>query len=129
MVKKRKSLRRSGVLDDLRNNRNRPLCEIHPGEILQTEFLEPLGLTARDLSARLEFSSTAIQRVIRGKRGITADLALRLGKFFRISGEFWMGLQNDFDLRQAANRVGSLACVKPISRAAVIRAQDAIYPK
>jgi addiction module HigA family antidote len=74
---------------------------IHPGEILQEEFLKPLKLTAYRLASDIDVPSSRISDIIRGKRPITVDTALRLGSFFNMSSEFWLDLQNDYDLEQA----------------------------
>jgi addiction module HigA family antidote len=72
---------------------------ILPGEILQEEFLIPLEITAYRLAKETKISATRISEIIKGKRRITADSALRFSKFFGNSPEFWMGIQNDYDLR------------------------------
>ena len=70
---------------------------IHPGEILNEEFLIPLKISAYKLSKDLEIPQTRISQIIKGKRRITADTALRLSSYFGISAKFWLGLQDDFD--------------------------------
>jgi antitoxin HigA-1 len=72
---------------------------IHPGEILRTEFMQPMKITAYRLAKDLEFPG--IYDVVRGKRAVTADTALRLGKYFGLPAQFWMNLQTDYDLRIA----------------------------
>jgi addiction module HigA family antidote len=72
---------------------------IHPGEILKTEFMEPMGLSAYELAKALNFPG--IYEVVRGDRAVSADTAIRLGKFFGLPGQFWLNLQNDYDLRLA----------------------------
>jgi len=72
----------------------------HPGEILRTEFMEPLGITAYRLAKELYFPG--IYEVVREQRSISADLALRLGRYFSMTPQFWMNLQADYDLRVAA---------------------------
>lgn len=84
-----------------KRGRNPRFIAIHPGEILRTEFMEPVGLTAERLAVGIH--SSAIHDVLREKRPITADLALRLGKFFGVSAEMILGLQNEYDLRIAAS--------------------------
>ena len=90
---------------------------IHPGEILHTEFMEPLGLTAYRLAKELHISAPRVNDLIRGKRGITADTALRLSRYFGNSAQFWIGLQSGHDLWLAA-RERSWTKVKPRERAA-----------
>lgn len=85
---------------------------IHPGEILLTEFLEPLGLTAYRLAKELHVPAPRVGDVIRGKRAISADTALRLGIYFGLPAQFWLNLQNEYDLRRAS-RSGALKNVTP----------------
>ena len=72
---------------------------VHPGDILKTEFMEPIGLSAYELAKALNFPG--IYEVVRGGRAISADTAIRLGKYFGLPAQFWMNLQNDYDLRIA----------------------------
>ena len=72
----------------------------HPGEILRTEFMEPIGITAYQLAKALHFPG--IYEIVREQRGISAEVALRLGKYFGMTPQFWMNLQSDYDLRLAA---------------------------
>ena len=72
----------------------------HPGEILRTEFMEPMGITAYQLAKALHLPG--IYEIVRGKRAISANVALRLGKYFDMTPQFWMNLQTDYDLRIAA---------------------------
>ena len=74
---------------------------IHPGEILREEFLLPMGLTAHALAIALQVPAPRINDIVRERRSITADTALRLAKYFGVSTEFWMGLQADFDIATA----------------------------
>jgi addiction module HigA family antidote len=73
---------------------------IHPGEILQVEFLNPLGISAYKLSKDLHIPQTRISEILKGNRRITADTALRLSKYFGNSARFWLGLQDDFDIEE-----------------------------
>ena len=70
-----------------------------PGEILNTEFMEPMGVSAYELAKALNFPG--IYEVVRGDRAISADTAIRLGKYFGLPAQFWLNLQNDYDLRIA----------------------------
>ena len=79
------------------------LKNIHPGEILKAEFLDPMGISAYKLSKATFISQTRISEIIKGNRRITADTALRFAKFFGTSAKFWLGLQDDYDL-EAANQ-------------------------
>jgi addiction module HigA family antidote len=81
-------------------NNNR-LPNIHPGEILQLEFLEPLKITPYRLSKDIGVSQTRISEILSGKRSITADTALRLSYYFGNNAQFWLNLQTQYDLRQA----------------------------
>lgn len=74
------------------------LANIHPGEILYYEFLEPLEISAYRLSKDLRIPQTRISEIIKGNRRITADTALRLSKYFGNSAKFWLGIQDDFDI-------------------------------
>jgi antitoxin HigA-1 len=76
------------------------LKNIHPGEILQEEFLLPLGLTAYKLSKDIGIPQTRVSEIIKGNRRVTADTALRLSKYFGNSAKFWLGLQDDFDIEE-----------------------------
>jgi len=80
--------------------KTRKVFAIHPGEILQTEFMEPMGVSAYALAKALNFPG--IYEVVRGDRAISADTAIRLGKYFGLPAQFWLNLQNDYDLRIAA---------------------------
>jgi len=82
----------------------------HPGEILRAEFMEPMGITAYQLAKALH--SPGIYEIARGQRAISADIALRLGKYFGMTPQFWMNLQADYDLRLAARRA-PLSKIKP----------------
>lgn len=75
------------------------LAPVHPGEILAEDFMAPLGLTANQLALSLRIPANRITAIIARKRGITADTALRLARYFDTSAEVWMGLQGDYDLQ------------------------------
>jgi addiction module HigA family antidote len=77
----------------------RRIFAVHPGEILKTEFMEPMGVSAYALAKALNFPG--IYEVARGDRAISADTAIRLGKYFGLPAQFWLNLQNDYDLRIA----------------------------
>lgn len=76
------------------------LANVHPGEILNYEFLEPLEISAYRLSKDLKIPQTRISEIIKGKRRITADTALRLSKYFGNSAKFWLGIQDDYDIEE-----------------------------
>ena len=77
------------------------LKNIHPGEVLLEEFLKPLSLSAYRLAKETKIPQTRISEIIKGKRRITADTALRLSKYFGTSAKFWLGLQDDYDLEES----------------------------
>jgi addiction module HigA family antidote len=76
------------------------LTNIHPGEVLKEEFLIPLNISAYRLSKETFIPQTRISEILKRKRRITADTALRLSKYFGTSAKFWLGLQGDFDLEE-----------------------------
>ena len=83
------------------------LENIHPGEVLQDEFLKPLGISAYRLAKDLGIPQTRVSQIIKGKRRITADTALRLSKYFGNSAKFWLGLQDDYDIEQGRRSMDS----------------------
>jgi len=76
------------------------LANVHPGDVLLYEFLEPLKVTAYRLSKDLKIPQTRVSEILKGNRRITADTALRLSKYFGNSAKFWLGLQDDYDLEE-----------------------------
>jgi len=80
------------------NNSMRP---IHPGEILREEYLDPLGMSVNALSKALHVTPTRMNEIVRENRGITADTAMRLARYFGTSERFWLNLQTEYELRQA----------------------------
>lgn len=78
---------------------------VHPGEILNEEFLLPMKITAYRLAKETKINPTRVSEIIHGKRGITADTALRFSKFFGNSVEFWMGIQDEFEIREERNKI------------------------
>ena len=84
------------------SQKQKKILAVHPGEILKTEFMEPMGLSGYALAKALHFPG--IYEVVRGVRAVSADSALRLGKYFGLPAQFWLNLQNDYDLRIAARR-------------------------
>jgi antitoxin HigA-1 len=78
------------------------LPNIHPGEILRLDFLEPLEITPYRLSMDIGVQQTRISEILSGKRGISADTALRLARYFGNSAQFWLNLQTNYDIREAA---------------------------
>lgn len=86
--------------------RKRDMPPVHPGEILKADFLEPLGLSVNALSRAIGVPRTRLNDVVRGRRGITADTAMRLARFFRVSAQFWMNLQSHYELEVAEEAHG-----------------------
>ena len=88
----------------------------HPGEMLQEEFLKPLGVTQSAFAIRLGVSFPRLNEVIRGKRGVTPDTALRLARVTGMSADFWLGLQQDWDLWHAlrSDRARAIEQLEPL---------------
>jgi addiction module HigA family antidote len=78
--------------------KSKKMAPVHPGEILQEEFLLPLGLSQNRLALALRVPARRINEIVLGKRGVTADTALRLARYFGMSPQFWLGLQMDYEL-------------------------------
>ena len=91
----------------------------HPGEMLLNEFLEPLGVSQSAFAIRLGVSFPRLNEVVRGKRGVTPDTALRLARVTGMSADFWLGLQQDWDLWHALRGEGAEAiqALQPLSQA------------
>ncbi|MCI5159873.1 MAG: addiction module antidote protein, HigA family [Candidatus Electrothrix sp. AUS1_2] len=77
------------------------MAPLHPGEVLQEEFLKPMGLSRNKLALALHVPARRINEIVLGRRGISADTALRLSRYFDMSPQFWLGLQMDFELDMA----------------------------
>lgn len=82
----------------------RYLKNIHPGEILKEEFLEPIGISVYRLSKETGLSQARLSQIIRCKRSITAETAVKLGRFFGVPSEFWMNLQTLYDIEEVEKR-------------------------
>ncbi len=74
---------------------------VHPGEILQHEYLVPLDMSARALAAKIGVPANRLTEIVAGRRGVTADTAIRLGRYFATSPEFWLNMQTTYDLVKA----------------------------
>lgn len=95
------------------------LPNIHPGEVLQEEFLREFNITAYRLAQSLRIPQTRVAAILKGKRRITADTALRLGRYFGNSPKFWLGLQDDYDLEEEQiHHLADLEVVQPFKEAA-----------
>jgi addiction module HigA family antidote len=91
---------------------------IHPGEVLREEFLIPMNLTAHALALALHVPAPRINDITRERRGVTADTAMRLARFFNMSPEFWMGLQADYEMALARQSLADeLKSIKPFQSA------------
>ena len=87
--------------------RTRRLPNIHPGEVLREEFMQPLGLSSYRLAKELHVTQPRVNDLVLEKRGVTADMALRLGTYFGTGPEFWMNLQQTFELEVAQRTAGT----------------------
>ncbi len=96
----------------------REVPPIHPGEILREEVLVPLGLSANALAIAIGVPATRVNEIVNERRAITGDTALRLGRYFHMTGEFWMSLQGDYDLELVRYRSGKeiKKAVRPAAR-------------
>ena len=110
----RRALRDRQLPDDERIMRKLP--NIHPGEVLQEEFLIPMGISQNALARAIGVPPRRVNEIVLGKRAITADTALRLAHYFGTSEQFWMTLQTSFDLEEARNKLGNR--LKQLERAA-----------
>ena len=99
--------------------KRKELPPLHPGEILQREFLEPMGISQSKLAMALHVPTRRINEIVLGKRSVTADMALRLARYFRMSPQFWLGLQMDYelDVAQDASDQRIKQEVKPLAAA------------
>jgi len=95
----------SNLLTTTKGRRRRPLWNIHPGEILREEFLKPLALTPYRLAKEVHVPAPCINDIVLEKRGITADTAVRLARYFGTSAEFWMNAQSFYDVRKAMRKL------------------------
>ncbi|HMM50343.1 MAG TPA: HigA family addiction module antitoxin [Burkholderiaceae bacterium] len=93
---------------------------IHPGEILREEYLTPLGISASALAIQLRVPAPRINDVVRERRSISPDTALRLARYFGTTAQFWLNLQSSFDLRKAEREIGDKVKqeVRPMPQAA-----------
>jgi antitoxin HigA-1 len=87
--------------------KNKTMPPVHPGETLREDFLEPLGLTANGVAIELRVPVSRVNDIVRGRRAITADTALRLARYFGTTPQFWMNLQTNYDLELARDQRGT----------------------
>ncbi|MCI0447056.1 HigA family addiction module antitoxin [bacterium] len=85
--------------------KKKKLHSVHPGEVLQEEFLKPMGLSQNKLALNIGVPARRINEIVLQKRKVTADTALRLGRFFGTSAQFWLGLQSQYDLDVASDKL------------------------
>lgn len=91
---------------------------IHPGEILMEEFIEPMGITQNKLAVSIGVPPRRINEIVHGQRRITADTALRLGRYFGMSAQFWINLQSHYDLEVERDALGdTLDSIEPLRTA------------
>ncbi|UCH22783.1 MAG: HigA family addiction module antidote protein [Deltaproteobacteria bacterium] len=88
-------------------NTNKLLDPITPGEILREDFMEPLAISINQLARDLSVPPNRISEIVNGKRAITADTALRLQRYFGVEAQFWLNLQNEYDLRMMKRKIWS----------------------
>ena len=93
------------------SKRNERLNPVHPGDVLREDFMKPMNLTAYAVAKALGATPIAISQICRGKRSVSAEMALKLGRLFNVSPELWIGIQADYDLE-----VARLHCEKRIER-------------
>src|SRR5689334_14797262 len=86
--------------------KNKLLANITPGEILEADFLKPMGLSQYRLATDIGVPPRRINEIVKGERAITADTALRLGRYFKMSAQFWLNLQAQYDLEIQEKRLG-----------------------
>ena len=87
---------------------------VHPGEVLKHDFMEPLALSSNALAKAIGVTPARVNEIVRGRRGITAETALRLARYFRTDAQSWMNLQDRYELAVAERRVGAaLATIRP----------------
>src|SRR5215208_7031541 len=97
------------------SKKTKTMPPIHPGETLREDFLVPLGVSANRLAIELQVPVTRVNDIVRCRRAITADTALRLARYFGTTAQFWMNLQNHYDLEVEVGRAGeSVAKIQPL---------------
>jgi antitoxin HigA-1 len=94
------------------------LAPIHPGEVLMEDFIKGFGITQNKLAVAIGVPPRRINEIVHGKRGITADTALRLGKYFGVSAQFWLNLQSQYDLDVEEDRIPQqIDAIQPLQSA------------
>jgi addiction module HigA family antidote len=100
------------ITDSIPRDASSPGPAVHPGEILLAEFLEPLGMTQAAAARELGISTVRLNELVRGKRGVTADTALRLARLFKTTPQLWMHMQANFDLKMAMSQRRAMRLTK-----------------
>lgn len=91
------------------------ILPVHPGEVLMEDFIQDLGITQHKLAVSIGVPPRRINEIVHGKRSITADTALRLGRYFGVTAQFWLNLQSRYDLDLAEDRVAEqIAAIRPL---------------
>jgi addiction module HigA family antidote len=100
------------------------LLPVHPGDVLREDFMKPLGLTAYAVAKALGVTPIAVSEIIRRKRAVSAEMALKLGRLFNVSPELWLGIQADCDLELARDRSEADIArrIQPLKRAELVPA-------
>lgn len=94
------------------------LKNVHPGEVLEEEFIKPFGISHYRLAKAIDVPQTRIAEICKGRRAITADTALRLAKYFKTTARFWLGLQQDYDLEEQIAKHGqTFEAIEPLDAA------------
>jgi addiction module HigA family antidote len=96
------------IIKNSRKIMAKKLANIHPGEVLKYEFLEPMGVTPYRLAKTIKVPSIRVTAIVNEKRGISPDTALRFAAFFNNSPDFWLGLQSDYDLEESRANIAAL---------------------
>src|SRR5216684_9097547 len=106
------------IEDDMTKRKDR-LDAVHPGDVLREDFMKPLDLSAYAVAKAIGATPIAISQICRGKRGVSAEMALKLGRLFNVSPELWMGIQADYDLEIARDHSEAeiCRCVRPLKLA------------
>jgi len=92
------------TIENMISKRKDRLDPVHPGDVLREDFMKPLGLSAYAVAKAIGSTPIAISEIVRRKRGVSAEMALKLGRLFNVSPELWVGIQGDYDLELARDR-------------------------
>jgi len=115
----RKTLRLPTIIAQCPMTKKNPRAPVHPGEVLREEYLEPLGITPYALAAALHVPRTRVERLVREETSVTADTALRLGRYFGTTPEFWLGIQARFDVETLQKGLDDdIAAIEPLRKRA-----------